>query len=108
MAFRYMRKITVRDDVFHWVLRGNTLDDGEKHITVFRVRAGTPLRIDPFVWEFEVRPKYIAEAIEFALENGWDPEAKGEPFYVSYREDRFFKLPPGIRFAYELSKTSGD
>lgn len=37
-----------------------------------------------------ITPKFVAEAIAFALENNWDPEAKGSPLEFGYNDKRFY------------------
>ena len=36
-----------------------------------------------------VAPSFVANAIRFALHNGWDPAENGPPFNVRYREGEF-------------------
>lgn len=62
--------------------------------------AGSPyvLFIDPFPWNFELKPSSIASAIRWATENGWTP-AQGPTRGMSYddRSKEFIWLPDGER-----------
>ena len=61
-----------------------------------------PLRIDPYPWHFEIRPATIANAIRFALRNGWTPTVSGPDFHIAFHEGEFIVLPPGIKFVHQL------
>ena len=101
-----LKSIVVDGRQFRWVLPGNSLELGEVHVSVFADKRTQPLRIDPYPWGFEVRPKSVAAAIRFGLSNGWSPDEHGPAFYVSFRDDRFVVLPPGIAFLHELPEAS--
>jgi hypothetical protein len=66
------RSIVVDNEPYEWVLRHNSLFvDSDRHIAVYSPSAkGQTLYLDPYAWEFEVRPITIAEAIRFALSIG--------------------------------------
>jgi len=94
------RRIVVDGREFFWVLPGNSLyTSPEKHITVFAAKRGQVLLIDPYVWSFIPRPKLIADAIRFALSQGWTPEQPGRDIVLRFSEDSFYVLPEGVRFA---------
>jgi|RhiMetdeSRZDD1v2_1073273.scaffolds.fasta_scaffold744297_2 hypothetical protein len=100
------RSIVVDNEPYEWVLRHNSLFvDSDRHIAVYSPSAkGQTLYLDPYAWEFEVRPKTIAEAIRFALSIGWTPKAVAPPLYLGFRGEQFFRLPEGTRFAHENPK----
>jgi hypothetical protein len=101
-----LRRIVVDGRQFGWILPGNSLEFGEVHISVFADKRTQALRIDRYPWGFEVRPRSIAAAIRFALSNGWSPHEPGPAFYVSFRDDKFVVLPPGIAFLHNLPEES--
>lgn len=88
--------------MYHWVLPRNSIEFGEAHLSVFGGKGLQPLRIDPFPWDFEIRPRSVAEAIRFALNHGWSPDAPGPALYLSFRDGAYIVLPIGVRFLYEL------
>ncbi len=97
------RTITVSDHDYLWVLTGNSTYGKEQHIRVYRQGCqNSILYIDPYAWDFEVRPRQIREAILFALQQGWDPEEGGSSFYIGMRDGELIILPDGVQFAYKL------
>jgi hypothetical protein len=97
------RKIVVDEEAYEWVLRDNSLAaNGERHVAVYSPsKKGQTLHLDPYAWEFEVRPRTISEAIRFALGIGWTPTSPAPPMYLGFRDDQFFRLPDGMRFAHQ-------
>ena len=91
---------------FRWVLPRNSLEFSEVHVSVFADKRTQALRIDPYPWAFEIRPQSIAAAIRFAVSNGWSPDEPGPAFYVSFSDDKFVVLPPGIDFLHKLPEAS--
>ncbi|MFH1843939.1 MAG: hypothetical protein ABIF77_12105, partial [bacterium] len=96
--------VHVRQREFTWILRGDYLwQSPEKHILVFtRNDAASVLYVDPHAWDFEIRPKAVSQAIEFALDHGWDPDEPSPPIFVGYWQGQFVVLPAGVRFSFEL------
>ena len=78
---RNRRTVTVRDCCYHWV-KGSRGDNGRGVATVQHSSGcGARLFIDPYgTITYEVIPY----AIEFALDNGWNPLASGDPFRIAY------------------------
>ena len=101
-----LRTIVVDGRRFRWVLPWNSLEFGDVHVSVFADAHTQALRIDPYPWGFEIRPRSIAAAIRFALGNGWSPDAPGPAFYVALRDDAFVVLPPGITRLHEVPTAS--
>ena len=97
------RTITVSDHDYLWVLSGNTIYGKEQHIRVYRQGCqNSILYIDPYAWEFEIRPRQIREAILFALQQEWDPEQDGSSIYLGMRDGELITLPEGVQFAHQL------
>ena len=105
MRSRY-RKISVLGHRFLWTLRGNTLfGRPTRHIVVRSPERAGHLLVDPYPWELEIRPATVAHAIEFALSHGWDPNRRGPPMTLGYRQEAFLVLPRGVRFTHELPES---
>ena len=97
------RTITVSDHDYLWVLTGNSIFGKEQHIRVYRQGfQNSILYIDPYAWDFEVRPRQIREAVLFGLQHGWDPEEGGSGLYIGMRDGELIILPDGVQFAYQL------
>jgi hypothetical protein len=103
---RARRKIVVDGEPYEWCLRDNSIDKREEqHIAVYAAATNRQtLYLDPYVWEFEIRPRTVADAIRFALGIGWTPKSPGPPIYLGFRGEQFFRLPDGVRFGYQLQK----
>jgi hypothetical protein len=97
-----LRRIVVDGQPFQWLLPWNSLEFGTVHLSVFAEKRTQPLRIDPYPWNFEIRPATIANAIRFALRNGWTPAVPGPDFHIAFHEGEFIVLPPGIKFVHQL------
>jgi hypothetical protein len=87
------RPMTVEGQRYRWRFDGRL-------VVVPRGRSGPPLRVD---WDWRdwlepegagpeprvVTPRFVAEAIGFALTHGWKPEEAGPPFLLCFREGAF-------------------
>jgi len=104
MSKSVKRSIIVNGDQYFWVIDGNEIYS----VTHVRVHlegsTGGILYIDPYNRDFEVRPKFIAQAIKYALGAGWDPVELKRKMYISYIDEKFCVLPTGIKYGYELNK----
>tara|TARA_B100000674_G_scaffold6879_1_gene5382 strand:- start:2043 stop:2372 length:330 start_codon:yes stop_codon:yes gene_type:complete len=104
MAKPVKRRIIVKGQVFYWVLNGNSIDTSpnqERHIKVhLKDLTKSILYIDPYPWEFQIRPKNIELAIKFAQSQGWDPKKPNCSKYISQKENKFFVLPAGQKFGH--------
>ncbi|BDD10835.1 hypothetical protein FUAX_32670 [Fulvitalea axinellae] len=103
MSRAIKRKIIVNQEVYFWVLDGNTIDGlNENRIKVHSNKlTKSILYIDPYKWHFEIRPKTIEQAILFAIKNGWNPEGKGKTTYLSMTDEGdFFVVPEGVKFGF--------
>ena len=104
MTRRATREITVEGRQYFWVLDGNSITDQnrERHIKVHVAETTKRLLyIDPTPWHFKVTPKMVAEAIRYAISQGWEPGEAGKEMYISMKEDQFYVLPYDVKFAFE-------
>lgn len=103
MSRSIKRKITVLENDYYWILNGNTIDSYKQHH--IRVHIGDQTRsilyIDPYQWDFEIKPSVIEQAIVFAISKGWDPVNLKEPMYISMNEGDWYVLPKDIKFGYQ-------
>ena len=106
MSKTVKRRISVDGAQYVWVLDGNSINrPNDTHIRVHKEgTTGNILYIDPYNWHFEIRPKFIAEAIRFALNAGWEDRTKATGIYVAYFDDEFQVLPKGVKFRYQINK----
>ena len=78
---RNRRKVKVRGTEFHWV-KGSKGDNGRGVATVQHGSGtGSKLMIDPYG---SILFDVIPSAIEYALDNGWQPTKSGPPFWIGY------------------------
>ena len=90
------RSITVNGISYIWTLKGNRIDTEEHHIKVHKEGVNNfILFIDPYDWNFEIRPEYIRKAIIFALNNDWGQN-------LNKKDSTFILLPEGIKFKHEI------
>ncbi len=91
------RKISVDGVDYLWHYSGCCLYCSEDVFTIGLPGKPYVLYIDPFSWNFEIKPSNIANAIRWAVNNGWTPE-KGPIKAMSFdRNDAFVWLPDGER-----------
>ncbi|MEM9215896.1 MAG: hypothetical protein AAGD25_16325 [Cyanobacteria bacterium P01_F01_bin.150] len=84
------RKIVVDGVHYEWLIRNNRLHYANSRITIYRADInGATLYFDPYPWLTKIRPQIIADAIRFAIANGWQPNAKGPVMSLRYCEDSF-------------------
>jgi hypothetical protein len=96
------RKIVVDNVQYEWCIRGNSIWGPKSKITIYEKGVnGATLYIDPIPWEFEIRPKFVMEAIRFATKNDWSSKTNGKPMKLGYIESRFVVLPEGINNSIE-------
>lgn len=78
---RNRRKVEVRGVMYHWS-KGSRGDNGRGVATVqHESGTGSKLMIDPYG---AIMYDVIPSAIEFALDNGWDPNEHAPPFWIGY------------------------
>lgn len=93
------RLITVDGEVYRWYLHLNRVDKGWRHIAIQHSEiSGQVLLFDPYGNTFEIRPKVVRAAIQFALKQGWNPRVSGKPIFIGYGETDFMVLPLGKEF----------
>ena len=104
MSKSVKREIVVDGVQYYWVLDGNTINGfNETHIRIHKSgTTGGILYVDPYNWHFEVRPKFVTQAIKFALSSDWEPVSGKKGMYVSYLDEKYCVLPNGIKFGYQL------
>jgi hypothetical protein len=102
MAFpkQCSRRIVVGEETYLWYLKRNDAWKDSKHIAIRQEAAptGQLLLLDMYAWAFEIRPRTIRDAIEFALRNGWTPQEKAQPLYIGFDNLQFVRLPPGDQY----------
>lgn len=105
MSKSIKRSIIVDGNQYFWVLNGNRIDSKETHIRVYKEgTTGNILYIDPYNWHFEIRPKFIADAIKYALSIGWTKPDSKAGIYICYDDHQYQVLPKGLKFGYEQKK----
>jgi hypothetical protein len=88
-----MRSIIVEDRQFRWRF-------DERLVVIPANRSGPQLCVDwgwrdwlepdgPGPEPHVVTPRFVAEAIRFALAQGWQPEANGVPLQLGFKNGRF-------------------
>lgn len=68
------RKLVVDGEDFLWHYSGHCPLCSDDVFTVGKPGAPHVLYIDPFPWNFEIRPRSIASAIRWAKNDGWSAE----------------------------------
>ena len=100
---KHTRKIVVDGETYQWHRSRNSLYVGNDRITVGTVTGKFYLFIDPFPHDFEMRPSTIADAIRWAVTNGWN-SVDGPTRQLTYPDDAtgFVWLPDGARSCFDL------
>lgn len=92
------RKITVGGVAYLWHYSGHCPLCTGAVITVGMDGAPYVLHIDPFPWNFELKPSSIVEAIAWASGEGWSPQKGPTRAMALDDETNEFKwLPQGRR-----------
>lgn len=88
-----LRSITVEGQRFRWRFDGRLVVVPEgRSSPQLCVEWGWRDWLDPEGAGAELRvvtPRFVAEAIGFALSHGWQPATAGPPFSLSYRDGQF-------------------
>jgi len=82
-------KLINHDDVlYRWILQN------QRGVNEMVVIASAPVDGQKLVVELPrvVNPKQVPEAIDFALEHGWQPNESGRPFLCAWRRGHFVVL----------------
>lgn len=99
------RNIVVNQTPYIWTLKGNRIDTKDCHIKIHKEGNNKSiLYVDPYDWNFEVRPEYIKKAIIFALKNKWEPDKSLKDVYISMEDANFILLPDGVKFKHEIKQ----
>lgn len=97
MTRKVQRKIHIKGEEYIWVANCDDLclyPFKGMNIRVYLAN-GTKsiLYIDANAWHFELSPKHIKGAIEFAISSGWQPKSAHTGICVSKDENGFCILP---------------
>jgi len=97
---KWNRRIVVGEETYLWYLKRNETWMDSKHIAIRHLQSpqGQLMLLDFYAFDFELRPRSVREAIEFALANGWMPKGKAKPLYIGFDNVRFVLLPPGEQY----------
>jgi len=79
-------KLINHDDVlYRWILQN------KRGVNEMVVVASAPVNGQKLVVELPkvVNPRLVPQAIDFALEHGWQPNEAGEPFLFAWRRGHF-------------------
>ena len=92
------RPITVEGKEYRWVFFENS---GWNDLTVQSASGKgkkltvqikwKPNNVDPLPY-LPIKPSFIAKAIKFGLENGWQPDTEGKPFRCRFSEGSFLAM----------------
>ena len=94
------RRIVVDEVQYEWCIRGQI--EYAEHIAIYKPDInGTPVYLDLIPWGVEIRPRTIAEVIQFSLLNGWDPAKKGQPLRIGFVDNNFIVLPEHCKSSKE-------
>ncbi|MGJ8531360.1 MAG: hypothetical protein ACSHYC_04200 [Alphaproteobacteria bacterium] len=100
MAFnkKNSRSIEVEDQTFRWVFFENS---GWNDLTVQSANGSGQKLTVRVAWDrtegsplpyTAITPSIVAEAIKFALTNGWNPNANGEPFKCRFENGKLLNI----------------
>jgi len=88
---------------FLWHLSGNFVDAKEIVITAGSRHGKFFLFIDPYPWEFEIRPVNIEAAVKWALNEGWTTDkGPNRNMAFSAKKRNFIWLPDGKKFLHDV------
>lgn len=92
------RKITLDGTDYLWHYSGHCTLCSDDVITVGIAGKPCVLFIDPFPWHFAFTPSAVADALRWALNNGWSPR-KGPTRAMSFDDNlkTYVWLPEGKR-----------
>ena len=89
------RPITVEDNEYRWAFFENSgwndltvqlaIGEGKKLIVQIKWESNN---VDPLPY-LPVTPSFVAKAIKFGLENGWQPDTEGKPFRCRFSVGSF-------------------
>jgi len=98
-------KLVVDDMSFLWHYSGHCPACSNAVITVGKSGDRYFLYVDPMPWDFEFRPAYIAEAIRWALSQGWSSDS-GPTRAMALDGDCHVWLPEGFRHLYDVKSAA--
>lgn len=87
---KQIRKIDIEDHSYVWVLEGNEIFTSNRWIIVtLKGTSYSRLYIDPYAYEFEIKPSYIKKAVKYARSNGWVPEENRGEMRLAFKNEKF-------------------
>ena len=99
------RKITVNGVNYLWHYSGRCPCCSDDVFTVGIAGKPYVLYIDPFPWNFEIKPSSMADAIRWAINNGWTAdEGPTKAMSLDDNTKEFLWLPDGGRHLYCQTK----
>lgn len=91
------RKISVDSVTYLWHYSAHCPMCSNDVLTVGITGMPYVLYIDPFPWNFEIKPSAIAEAIQWAVNEGWSPDQGPTKAMSLDSTGAFIWLPDGER-----------
>lgn len=87
------RSIITDGKTYIWSLKGNEIYTPNRWIVVtLKGTSFSKLFINPYDYDFEIKPSFIRKAILFAREKGWRPEENRGEMRLSYSKGTFIQL----------------
>ena len=103
MTHTQKRKIVVNDVQYEWCIRGQAIY--AEHLVIYQPNTnGISIHLDIIPWGLEIRPRIVAEVIEFSLEKGWNPASKGQPLRIGFVNDEYVVLPKNCKNSMEYEE----
>lgn len=97
MTRKIQRKINIHNIEYVWVANCDDLALYPFKGMNIRVHLGKEtksiLYIDANAWHFELSPKHIKEAIEYAMSCGWEPTVANTTLCISKNEYGYYEVP---------------
>ena len=86
---KQIRKITVDGEEYLWQLSQRFETRTSWIVIQHSHQAHQLLCLNSYSHDLPIGPNIVAEAIRFALRNGWAPHLKAAPMYLDYRQEQF-------------------
>src|SRR5438128_348413 len=100
------RRITIAGEEYLWHLNRRFENRSSWIVIQHSCYSDQLLCLNPYSHDLLIGPGAVAEAIRFALNNGWTPQTKAAPMYLDYERENFIivkgdpakyrKKPPDI------------
>ena len=87
------RQIEVDGNSYIWTLKGNEIySDNRSIIITLNGTSYSRLYLDPYEYDFEIKPSYIEKAIKYAKRVGWEPENNSGELKLRFNNGEFQKI----------------